>query len=111
MACLPEFKAGRAEVCRIEKVNDQGTGMIYYAKLPDGYLLDCGNSRGAPERAKAIVDLVNVLMKWEGHWPPIGVVDAIIDNNLVREWRWHASEGRPVPDLSAFTSTDLGGTK
>jgi hypothetical protein len=102
MVCLPEFKAGRAELCRMEKINDAGAGMVYYVKLPDGYLIDCGSSRGSSERAEAIVGLVNALMRWAGHWPPTGDMTAILENNFIDEMRWRVSRGEPIPDLGVL---------
>lgn len=82
MVCYPEFKAGRAEVCHIEKINDQGAGTVHYVRLPDGYLLDCGSASVSIERAETVAALVNALMRWEGQWPPVGNVDAILERNF-----------------------------
>lgn len=100
MVCLPEFKAGRAETCEIDRVTDQGAGKEYFVRLPDGYLLPCGSWLGAEKRAETLAALVNVLMRWEGQWPPVGNVDAILEGNFIDEMRIRASKGQPVPDFS-----------
>lgn len=100
MVTLPEFKAGRAEFCRIERVTDLGPGDEYFVRLPDGYLLPCGTRRDGERRAEVITGLVNVLMRWEGSWPPAGAIEYVIQNNFVDELRYRASLGEPVPDLT-----------
>lgn len=100
MVCLPEFKGGRAETCELDRVTDQGAGKEYFVRLPDGYLLPCGSWLGADKRAKAIADLVNVVMRWEGSWPPAGNMDAVVEGNIIDAFRWRASQGEPVPDLT-----------
>jgi len=104
MGCLPEFKAGRAEVCTIDRVTDQGAGQEYFVRLPDGYLLACGSYKGADKRADAIAGLVNVVMRWEGAWPPIGVMEAVVENNLIDVLRDRMARGEPVPDLTFHVS-------
>jgi hypothetical protein len=97
MVCLPEYKSGRAELSFTGAKADKE----YFVRLPDGYLIGCGGGTDAAvERACAIVDLVNVLMKWEGKWPPSGNMESIVYGNVIGEYRWRASQGEPVPDIT-----------
>lgn len=111
MVCLPEFKAGRAEVCTIDRVTDQGAGQEHFVRLPDGYLLACGSYKGADKRAEAIAGLVNVVMRWEGSWPPIGVMESVVERNLMDVFADRARRGQPYPDFSQeaalFTNGEL----
>jgi hypothetical protein len=48
-----------AAVCRSDIVNDQGGGTIWFVRLPDGYLLDCGCSYQSEERAADLARRLN----------------------------------------------------
>ncbi|WP_439392572.1 hypothetical protein ACRQ5Q_24430 [Bradyrhizobium sp. PMVTL-01] len=56
----------RAEICFVEKVNDQGAGAIQYVRMPDGYLVDCGYGPNSVERADFIRDAVNAAIEKRG---------------------------------------------
>jgi len=92
MVCLPEYKAGKAEVCEVDRVTDVGPGHQYYVRLPDGSLVDCGIDK---DRAKFIRDAVNVVMKWSSLYPPCGVIESVVKNNYRDETRYYSdTEGQ-----------------
>jgi len=49
-----------ATVCRREVVNADGAGTIWYVRLYDGYLIDCGYGYGADARAADIARRLNL---------------------------------------------------
>lgn len=51
--------ANEAAVCRREIVNGEGAGTVWFVRLPDGYLLDCGYGYKADERAAEIARRFN----------------------------------------------------
>jgi hypothetical protein len=85
MLCFPEFKAGRAEVCKIDRVTDPGPGQEYFVRLPDGYLLACGIDQ---VRAELVADSLNVMLKWASFYPPVGVIESIVRYSFAEEDRW-----------------------
>jgi hypothetical protein len=96
MVCYPEYKAGRAEICTMDKVNDAGAGTVTYVRLPDGYLLDCGVSGDSAKRAEFVRDAINVVMKWANLYPPVGVIESIVRYSFADEDR-----PRSTDDVSA----------
>lgn len=90
MVCLPAYKAGRAEVCKIDRVTDVGPGPEYFVRLPDGYLLSCGIDG---IRADLVADSLNVMLKWADFYPPVGVIESIVRHSLADEDRMHADVG------------------
>ena len=75
MVSLPEYKAGRAQVCKIDRVTEPGPGQEYFVCLPDGYLLACGIDQ---VRADLVADALNVMLKWVDFYPPVGVIESVV---------------------------------
>jgi hypothetical protein len=82
MVCLPAYKAGRAEVCAIDRITEAGAGKEYFVRLPDGYLLACGIDQ---VRADLVADSLNVMLKWINFYPPVGVIEAIVQRSFEEE--------------------------
>ena len=84
MVCYPEYKAGRAEVCSIDKITEQGAGQEHFVRLPDGYLIACGWDK---IRADLVADCINVMLKWSDLYPPVGVIESIVRHSFADEDR------------------------
>lgn len=92
MPTLPAYKAGRAETCWMEKINESGSGVVYYVRLPDGYMIDCGSGPVGGKRADFVRDAVNVAMKWAYEFPPVGVIESVVRNSFADEDRHNQQE-------------------
>jgi hypothetical protein len=58
--------SNEAAVCRREIVNGDGAGTVWFVRLPDGYLLDCGYGYKADERAAEITRRFSqTVMEWQ----------------------------------------------
>lgn len=59
MSNFAELQSSKAIVCRREVNGDQGGATVWMVCLADGFLLDCGSSRHAKERATLLATIVN----------------------------------------------------
>jgi hypothetical protein len=48
-----------ALVCQTQVVNEQGEGTVWFVRLPDGFLLNCGCGWKCDERAKDVAERLN----------------------------------------------------
>jgi hypothetical protein len=82
MPTLPEYKAGKAETCYVDRVTEQGAGREFFARLPDGYLINCGPDKA---RAEFLVASANVALKWAYEFPPVGVIESVVRHSFREE--------------------------
>lgn len=83
MPNLPEFKAGKAEVCKAH--TDGRTD--YLVRLPDGVVISCGSDYDGQARAAFVCEAINVVMKWADIYPPLGSLDAHVMMGIEMEGR------------------------
>jgi hypothetical protein len=59
MSTFDELNSPKALVCRREVNSDAGGATVHMVLLADGYLIDCGSSGFAEQRARIIADMLN----------------------------------------------------
>jgi len=60
-AKLAQELRDEVRVCRNARVTDMGPGFIYYVRLTDGYLIECGCDPDAEKRAEKVAHAINLL--------------------------------------------------